>query len=171
MAREALEASELRKIFCYNPITGAIKWKISPSSCIKAGSVAGTVSKASGYIRIGIRGWNYAAHQLAWAIHYGKWPDMQIDHIDGDRSNNRKSNMRLVTNAENAQNRKPAANSKSGIVGVTWSKASGGWQAKITLNGAEKNLGTYSTKEAAAARYAEEKRRLHKISPITCAHA
>lgn len=149
----------LREVLWYNPFSGEIKWKAGVGS-----RVAGTMT-TSGYSRIVFDGVSYAAHHVAWALFKGRWPSEQIDHIDGVRGNNAIANLRECNGAENQQNRGVGRSNKSGFVGVAWHPKQGGWAAKITVNGKVRRLGVYSTPEAAAKRYAEEKRRVHKFHP------
>jgi hypothetical protein len=78
---------------------------------------------------------------------------MQIDHRDGDGLNNRRSNQRLATNTQNAQNRTTRADSLSGFKSVSWHKLVKKWNARLCINSHEMNLGWFETKEAAAAAY------------------
>lgn len=89
-------------------------------------------------------------------------PDgMQVDHIDGDGLNNRRSNLRIVTAAQNAQNVGTRRNNKSGIKGVCWHKAKGKWDASITVNRKFIHLGQFAKIEDAASAYTEASVRLH----------
>ena len=82
-------------------------------------------------------------------------PEIEVDHIDGDGLNNRSSNLRNATRAENAQNRGMHSNNTSGYKGVRFCKDRNRWRAEIYLNGKAKNLGHYDTAESAAAAYRE----------------
>jgi len=79
----------------------------------------------------------------------GKKNGFDIDHINGDRLDNRKKNLRHCTHLENSRNRVLSKNNKSGIIGVHWNKKSKKWQAQIGLNFETKNLGYYEKKEDA----------------------
>lgn len=70
----------------------------------------------------------------------------QVDHINGDRLDNRRANLRIVTNAQNAQNRKPTGRHR----GVAFHKASGRYRAEATLAGQTRSLGYFDTPEEAA---------------------
>lgn len=92
------------------------------------------------------------AHRAIWAMAYGKWPDGEIDHINGHKSDNRLDNLRVVTHLANGRNLKLKKNNQSGYCGV-WQRPSGRWAALISLNGKTKTLGTFDTiEEAIAAR-------------------
>jgi hypothetical protein len=88
---------------------------------------------------------------MAWLYVYGELPSGQIDHIDGDSLNNRISNLRRATVAQNQQNRRGI--SRCGVKGVTWCRTSKKWMARIKSNGKTEYLGVYSSKEAAGAAY------------------
>jgi len=90
------------------------------------------------------------AHRAIWAIVTGQWPTSQIDHINGIRTDNRFHNLRDVSNDENHLNLRMASNNTSGITGVYWSARTQKWVAQIQLNGKQKNLGYFLTKEEAA---------------------
>lgn len=136
----------------YDSETGIFRWKITSGKGV-IGCVAGTPT-AKGYIEISVKGKRYLAHRLAWLLSKGKWPSAQIDHIDGDKKNNRLSNLRLATNSQNHANRGAQKNSTSGIKGVYFWKTRGVWKSQIVVNGRNIFLGYHQTKEAAAAAYA-----------------
>lgn len=116
-----------------------------------------------GYVVISFLGWKAVpAHRLAWLMHYGHWPTVNIDHINGDRSDNRISNLRDVSQSVNMQNLKEAkSNNKSGLLGVSWSKASQKWTARIKIDRRYMHLGLFETKDAAFTAYLAAKR-LHQ---------
>jgi hypothetical protein len=127
----------------------------------RLGSVGGF---ADGYLVIGVGGRRYQAHRLAWLYVHGempKWPAQQIDHINGDRSDNRISNLRLATGAVNTQNMRGAHgnNKNSGLLGAH--KSGTRWQSVISVHGKNHHLGVFSTPEEAHAAYVTAKRVLH----------
>ncbi len=116
-----------------------------------AGKLAG--SNREGYIWISINYKNYSAHRLAWKFFYGDWPKNDIDHINGIKSDNRISNLRCVSKAENNKNTPMRKTNTSGFVGVYWNRFSNGWDAKIGVSGKLLNIGRYKTfDEAVSAR-------------------
>ena len=116
--------------------------------------------KHTGYIVVGVRSHDYAAHRLAWLYVHGVWPVHEIDHINGVKSDNRICNLRDVPKAINSQNKRTTSKNISGLRGVSPSYK--GWQARIVVDGASKYLGKFPTKEAAHAAYIDEKRRMHE---------
>lgn len=100
------------------------------------------------------------AHRVAWAMHYGEWPphEMEVDHINGDRADNRIANLRIVTPAENSKNKRLQKTNRSGYAGVVWVESRQRWEAGISDAGRAYHLGSFYTKaEAVAARKAAEK--------------
>jgi hypothetical protein len=92
---------------------------------------------------------------------HNEWPNGQIDHINGDRLDNRICNLRVASHAENQRNsRRPTANT-SGIKGVSWDKRESKWQANIRVNNKMINLGRFNNKEDAAAVYRAAALRYH----------
>ena len=149
----------LRQLLSYDSETGVFTWKINIGKRIRAGSVAGTTHH-SGYNCIIIERSHYTAHRLAWLYFYGEWPSGVIDHINGDKFDNRISNLRDVSRSVNQQNRRKAAkNSKTGMLGV--SQAGSVFVANIMVDGKTVRLGRYETAELAHAAYVNAKRQHH----------
>lgn len=157
-------ASALREILDYDSSTGVFRWK-APRRRVAVGSVAGARDDR-GYIRITIDRRGFRAHRLAWLYVYGSWPDEDIDHINGQRSDNRIANLRACSNAENGQNRGLSTNNRSGFTGVSYHQLTRKWQAHIHGEGKRHRLGEYDTAEQAAQAYAEAKARFHTFNPI-----
>lgn len=111
---------------------------------------ASTKSKKSDpYKLISIKGINYKEHHIIWAMCYFEWPDGVIDHIDGDKFNNKLSNLRVVNSMENNRNKSMHKNNKSGITGVYFKLRNSKWAAYITSNYEKIHLGIYSDFEEA----------------------
>jgi hypothetical protein len=114
----------------------------------------GTTSQRR-YPEIGVRKGIYKAHRLAWLYVYGRWPDGEIDHINGDGCDNRIANLREATPAENNYNRVRRIDNTSGIKGVSWNKRSGQWLVHVGFGGRIVHGGLFDTiEEAKAAREA-----------------
>jgi hypothetical protein len=158
-----LTAEKVREALDYDPETGVFLWKVDRCARgkgvrMRAGSLAGGPT-ACGYWRVFI-GRNYQAHRLAWLYVYGEWPSREIDHIDGDRRNNRIANLRLATSLQNKGNMKRRADNSSGFKGVIFCKFTGRWRSRIRHNGRVHCLGRHSTPEAAHVAYREAAERL-----------
>ena len=137
-----LTQTELQAILNYNPETGVFTWRIAPGRRVKAGDEAGSID-SHGYWRIKIEGKLHRAHRLAWLYVNGIFPVNDIDHIYGNKLDNRISNLRDVPHRENLQNTK---NHRAGrLVGCYWNKRAKKWQAQISINGKQKCLGYYET--------------------------
>jgi hypothetical protein len=160
-----LTVEQLKNVLDYDADTGVFVWRTRPSKAVKVGDVAGCVEKRIGYVTIGIAGRIYKAHRLAWLYTYDKWPRGLIDHINGNKSDNRITNLRDVFADGNAQNvRSPNKRNKSGFMGVIWFQNK--WRASMSVNGKSKWLGDYSTPEEAHQVYLEAKRKYHAACTI-----
>ena len=138
----------------YNPDTGLFTWR-NPQQKRFVGKVAGCNSL--GYTRIKLDGKSYMAHRLAWLYMTGEWPELEVDHINRDKSDNRWCNLRQVHRAENMRNAGNYATCKSGVSGVCFHKAVSKWYAQISDDGKRKYLGVYDSKlDAVEARLLEE---------------
>lgn len=168
-ARDLPTPATLRKLLSYDPDTGLMTWKRRPPEMFKAenranawnakhaGNVAFTATVAKGYLGGAIFGNLYYAHRVAYAIHHGKWPAKQIDHISGDKTDNRIANLRDVSRSVNARNTAMLSSNTSGVCGVSWHKGSGKWQSHIRSGGKHRYLGLFDNlDDAAAARKAAE---------------
>jgi hypothetical protein len=164
---------EVLECLAYDAETGALSWLARPLHHFKserdmkawntryAGKKAGAL-QGQGYleIRLGNKAQlKYKAHRIAWELYYGEPPGQQIDHINGDRTDNRICNLRCVTNQENAKNQKMFSNNTSGRTGVTWHKATQKWAARVRADGRHHHLGLFASfDDAVAAREAAELR-------------
>ena len=159
MQTETITQERLKTLVNYDPITGSFTWNQKRRKC-KLGAKVGCVAK-NGYILIRIDDRLYTAHRLAWFYMTGSFPPEQIDHINGNRADNRFANLRQATNAENAQNRRRKDN-KSGYTGVR--KENSKWLAEIKINYKPMRIGLFATPEEARAAYLEAKHKFHPFS-------
>ena len=133
----------LEKVLRYEPDTGHLFWLVDRPRKTKAGDKAGHENK-QGYIEIRYNFKNFAAHRVAWYLHTEQDPrGLTIDHINGDRSDNRFSNLRIATHAENARNKRKSEGMTSKYKGVYWYKRYGKWKATIGHEGKCIHLGYF----------------------------
>lgn len=151
----------LKEVLSYDPETGLFTWRVKPGRSIPVGAVAGWVDPSVGYRRIGLLDTVYHAHRLAWLYVTGEWPEWEIDHINGDRGDNRIANLREATSSKNKMNMRRRKDNKTGFKGVTWWSQRGCFRAIIQANGKQKHLGCFKTAEEAHATYCEAASRLH----------
>jgi hypothetical protein len=141
----------------YCPTSGIITWKKQASSSARVGAKAGC--RANGYIQVRFMGKLHYAHRLAYLLMMDKFPDGEIDHINGKRSDNRWDNLRVVTSTENQRNTAQSKNNTSGVTGVCWDKRKNKWMAKIQVDRRYLFLGYFTEiAEAASARKAAEEK-------------
>lgn len=152
---------ELKNLFDYHP-DGYLIWKVSTAPQIKVGQIVGTTNKKTLYRRTTINYTFYLVHRLIYCWHYGEIPnDYLIDHIDGDKSNNRIENLRIATKSQNQQNRKAYKNNKLGIKGVSWNHNHKKYHVHITINNKIISLGSHSTLEEAIQARKEGEKKYH----------
>ena len=165
MSKPQVTLDHLHKILDYDRNTGTFVWAIRRSKAVDAGDIAGCLEKRIGYVTIGIEGRVYKAHRLAWLYIHHEWPNGLIDHINGNKSDNRIDNLRVVLANGNSQNiRKPNKRNKSGYLGVIFFQNK--WRASITINSKTRCLGDYNTPEEAHAAYLGAKRLHHATCTI-----
>jgi len=144
---DPIEHWQLCLLLTYDPLAGTMTW-LRDGRRFKAGTAAGYTCETNPYIRIGLGERSYLAHILAWFYVTGAWPEKDIDHKDRDPSNNCWANLRLATGSENCANSGLHSDNTTGYRGV--SKRPNGIY-RVTLAG--KDIGTFSTAEAAARAY------------------
>ena len=103
-----------------------------------------------GYLKGFLDGKHYLLHRLAFLYMTGSFPTNQVDHINRDKKDNRWTNLRDVTHAENHRNMPVQSNNSSGITGVHYAKDKRKWVAYIKVNNKRKHLGSFSGKSEAA---------------------
>ena len=149
--------------FFYDQTTGVFV-RTKNKGRAKQGQKAGTIH-SSGYEVIRINDKLYKSHRLAWLYEYGVWPD-QIDHINGNKKDNRLCNLRLISASENMQNRhKPNPNNTSGYKGVGWSKKLCKWRVKIMKDYKTIHLGYFKDIDDAIKAYAQGAAKYHTVNP------
>jgi hypothetical protein len=163
MAAADLTAEVLRQLLNYDPETGAFTRRARTSNKVRVGDKTGTLRR-DGYLKTSLLHQSFLLHRLAWLYVYGKWPEFVIDHVNGDRTDNRIANLRDVSETSNLQNQRRAhsKNRSCGLLGVTWHAGNGRWQAQISVNKRNMYLGSFDTAEDAHAAYLQAKRQLHE---------
>ena len=157
-----IDQKYLKESLDYNSETGVFTWlDARPLGHFKnehgrkiwkskyGGQAAGCVSSSRGYLEIRVNSKLYFSHRLAWLYVFGQLPSDQIDHINGNRADNRIANLRDVNQQENLRNQKRRKTNKSGCTGVSWSRLKSRWGACISINGKNKHLGYFLCKEDA----------------------
>lgn len=158
----------LRQLLRYEPETGLLLWR-QRDACFYAHADKASLAKRwnaqfagrAALIHIGEHGYRYGAvlgrkvkaHRVAWALHFGVWPCGVIDHINGDRLDNRIANLRDTDHAGNGRNAKRSTANRSGHTGVSWCATQAKWKVQIRDRGRKVTVGRYaSLAEAVSAR-------------------
>lgn len=143
---------------------GGFVWRVSRSRT-PAGQGAGALNPVHGYRHISLFNRFYREHRLVWMYHYGELPEQEIDHINGDRADNRIENLRLATRSQNRENQRvPSGASHVPLLGVSFNGKN--YRARIKVEGVEHHIGTFATAELAHRAYLEAKRRLHEFGTL-----
>ena len=129
-----LTQNELKRALRFDPETGEFVRLASKQQPRLIGKATSRLPGLNGYLRIHVGSKRYSAHRLAWLYMTGQWPSQEVDHINGDRSDNRWCNLREVSRRMNAQNlRSPRTDSRSRVLGVSWDGARKKWVTRIKL--------------------------------------
>lgn len=155
---ETITAEILREYLSYDPTTGQFSRIKKTWRSVQLGDASGHICPR-GYLYITVLGHKHRAHRLAWLWYYGRWPVLSIDHINGDKMDNRIQNLREVTHSQNKANAVRQANNTSGVKGVYRKRNK--WQAAITFKRRRKVLGVFDRIEDAASAYAAASAKIH----------
>lgn len=137
-----------KSIFQYRD--GVLYWIDEHKNGVKAGYVAGRLCAKDGRFDIKVNGKCYSRSRIVWEIHFGSIPaGLYVDHINGNTSDDRVSNLRLATPSQNSFNKSLPKSNSSGFKGVTWNKSCKKWQVLIHKNKKPIYLGVYSDIELA----------------------
>lgn len=143
--------------------SGNLVWLKKPrarSNRVKIGALAGAIA-SNGYRYVGFDRQSFLAHRVVFALVYGRWPIGNVDHANGDALDNRPSNLRECTQAQNAANSCRPRNNTSGLKGVSFSKERGRFRASIKANGIARHIGWFFTADEAHRAYMAESVRLN----------
>lgn len=160
MTKPILTQDILKDKLLYDEHTGIFTWLKSDTKRIKTGSIAG-FTDVRGYVSIHISKKLYYAHRLAWLYKYGNMPKQNIDHINGNRNDNRIENLREASQQQNVMNVGARKRNTSGYKGVSFSKVANKWEARFTYNKKTNYLGLFLTAELARDAYILEINKLN----------
>lgn len=167
MLEQNVSPALLSELIRYEAATGKLYWlprlphhcpqdSIFSAECLArrwttryAGKEALTAKLRNGYLVGSVLDYIASAHRVAWAVANGRWPENEIDHINGVRDDNRLVNLRDVTRTENHRNAGLKINT-SGVLGVSWNTERRKWIAQITVDGKNNYLGQFDTITEAA---------------------
>ena len=156
-----LTQSQLKQYLSYNPETGLFYRLTSRTHNAKIGDVAGC-KDGQGYINIRVYGGRHKAHRLAWLYVYAEFPGSDLDHVNGIRTDNRISNLRIATRSENSLNTGLRSTNTSGFRGVSFNKKNNRWRVQAQYNGKKNHLGNFKSAEQASAVYEEFAKKHHR---------
>lgn len=151
-----MDQHTLKALLIYNPDTGEFFHRFKRARRCVMNKPIGSLNQ--GYLVANINKRIYRLHRLAWLWLYGEMPKTDIDHINGNRSDNRACNLRLATRAENLFNAKRHADNRSGVKGVSWHAGAKKWFGRVHRHGISYGLGFFASLEDA--RLAVEAKRL-----------
>lgn len=166
MTKAEITAEFVRGLLDYDATTGILTWRVRRAGLAKKGSRAGCGTHWNGYRTLTLGNVQCQEHAVAWLHHYGTWPSEDLDHVNGDRADNRIANLRECSPAQNAQNLPVNRDNKSGFLGVYRPKKKNKWRAQIKKDGVRHYLGDYFTPEEAHQAYLKAKAELHEFNPV-----
>lgn len=152
-------SDELKRLFAYDPETGALTWRVQRGKA-RVGKQAGNLTD-DGYLRLGLEGSYYFIHRIIWKMVTGQEPPELIDHEDTNKSNNKWTNLRPATEAENNRNRGMDKRNVSGVKGVTWNSFYRQWQAVVVVDKKHVDFGRFNSIEEAAQAIKGQRELLH----------
>lgn len=175
MAKRDFPTPELlRQLLDYEPVTGRLIWKPRPLEMFAtkrafltwnkrfAGNEGFTAKDRLHGYRVGNVNYKLCmAHRVIWAIVHGEYPDSDVDHINGNRSDNRIVNLRAATRSQNNCNSGLRSDNTSGYRGVSFQAQYGKWEARIHADKKKHRLGYFDTAEEAAEAYRKASLNLH----------
>lgn len=150
MRKKPIDKNYIFSLLSFDQATGEFTWLVSRGT-VKSGKRAGTpqIGRGKEYAQIKIDKRVYLAHHLAWLFTYKEWPAHDIDHIDGDGTNNRPENLRKCDMSQNKANSKTYKNNTSGFKCVVLDKQSGKWYCTIQWRGKRQKSPRFNTPEEA----------------------
>lgn len=164
----------LRQLLTVDDATGRLFWEErTPENCVNelemrrfnaryAGKEAFTAKTTQGYRAGSVLKQSLLAHRVVFALSNGFWPADMVDHVNGDKADNRPINLREANRSQNLQNSRPKNGGRSKYKGVCWHARDELWHARITVNKNRISLGFFKSEEAAARAYALASAKYHK---------
>ena len=152
---------DIREYLEYNENTGDLIWIKKPSSKVCIGDKAGT-KHSKGYIHIAFKGKKHLIHRVAWFLYTSEQPPDNVDHKNGNKTDNSWLNLRVATERNNMHNKGKPTTNTSGYKGVSWNKKASKWLAKIKFNNQTMYLGLFNTPEEAHLSYCIAADKYHK---------
>lgn len=141
-----------RELFEYDPETGNLLRKVRYGRPCTPPKPMRTLDKR-GYFQVNIKGEVLKVHRVVWLLAYGSFPNGYLDHINGDKTDNRLSNLRVVSHRENIRNSKARSNSTTGLKGVRRTANPNRWRAGVKVADRHIHLGYFDTPEEAHLAY------------------
>lgn len=138
-----LTQERLKEVLRYEPLLGEFYWLVEKGARARMGTKAGSISKSTGYVEIGIDGKVYLAHRLAFFYMLGRWPKPQGDHENRRRWDNRWTNLRDATHSQNLRNANVSRSNKTGHNNITKDKKTGKYRVILTINKKLKTFGHF----------------------------
>lgn len=141
----SLSYEAVSRLLSYDQHSGEVTWLPRPESAFQnyrafrvwnaryAGKRGFTAVDAGGYYTGRIMGKTHYLHRIVWLIFYGTPPDKQVDHINGDRLDNRIVNLRSASHSENCRNSKSRSGATSAYLGVSWNTRRQKWDVRIKV--------------------------------------
>ena len=140
---------------------GKLYWTKKPCNKVSVGDEAGCLCNFSGYILIGFKGTLYRAHRIVWFLVNDQQPTEMLDHINNNKSDNRRENLRAATYRQNNQNRTVSRNNSSGVKGVYWNKKANKWLARLNTEEKRKSIGYFTDLAEAEKAIKEARQQIH----------
>ena len=146
---------------CFDYKDGILYWKVKAANRVKIGSPVGSFDPSTGYHKTHVHRKFHKTHRVIFLYHHGYLPDF-VDHIDGDKLNNRIENLRAATKSQNCMNQKISTRNTSGTKGVMWLKREQKWLVALRVNSILHSFGYFKDKELAELVAVEATNKLHQ---------
>lgn len=151
--------TQVADCFEYRGVTLYWRGVTHPNKQYLANKPAGSMHK-TGYRHVTWMGKVHKVHRLIFLLHHGYLPQ-EVDHINGDRADNRIENLRAANRSENQCNRPVLASNTSGYPGVSWHKKSKAWLVRVMKNGKTHMVGYFKDLELAGLVSEEARAKFH----------